>query len=145
MARLCRCAAAAYRTGAMRTAPPFKAEERNGETKGRRRLHDIGGSLLGRCVGRSSNNANANGGLVYANTSNGSSNSNTSNGVRLAIRPKGVVIEAIDAWINTSNNRLYGMPLRVGGYLRAKRPSHGNSDGEPSESRNIKGWQPNEG
>ena len=84
MARLCRCAAAAYRTGAMRTAPPFKAEERNGETKGRRRLHDIGGSLLGRCVGRSSNNANANGGLVYAYASNGSSDSYTNNGVRLA-------------------------------------------------------------
>ena len=94
---------------------------------------------MGRCVGRSSNNANANGGLVYANTSNGSSNSNTSNGVRLAIRPKGVVIEAIDAWINTSNNRLYGMPLRVGGYLRAKRPSHGNSDGDHRKAETSKG------
>nr|DAV17404.1 MAG TPA: hypothetical protein [Caudoviricetes sp.] len=43
---------------------------------------------LRRCVGRSDNNADANGGLVYANTNNGSANSNTNNGVRLAIRPK---------------------------------------------------------
>ena len=57
-----------------------------------------GGSMiwrksLRRCVGRSNNNANADGGLVYANANNGSSNSNTNNGVRLAIRPKGVVID----------------------------------------------------
>ena len=38
----------------------------------------------GRCVGRSSNNANADGGLVYAYTNNGSANSNTIGGVRLA-------------------------------------------------------------
>ena len=39
---------------------------------------------IGRCVGRSSNNANANGGLVYANANNASSNSNTNNAARLA-------------------------------------------------------------
>ena len=43
---------------------------------------------LRRCVGRSNNNANADGGLVYANTNNGSANSNTNNGVRLAFRTK---------------------------------------------------------
>ena len=118
---------------------------RNGEPEVRRAAPSFWRKSLRRCVGRSSNNANANGGLVYAYASNGSSNSNSNNGVRLAIRPKGVVIEAIDAWINTSNNRLYGITLRDSVDLRAKRPSHGNSDGEPSESRNIKGWQPNEG
>ena len=80
-----------------RSPPPCMAAHGTGNRKCAGRLHHFGGSLLGRCVGRSSNNANANGGLVYAYTSNGSSNSNTNNGVRLAIRPKGVVIEAIDA------------------------------------------------
>lgn len=41
-----------------------------------------------RCVGRSNNNANANGGLVYANANNAFSNSNTNNGARLANRKK---------------------------------------------------------
>ena len=147
MAGLGRCAAAAYKTEQKPTA--IYGGARNGEPEGNGRGTGSaqGGSMiwrksLRRCVGRSNNNANANGGLVYANTNNGSSNSNTNNGVRLAIRPKGVVIDTL---ISTSNNRLYGIPPRVGGYLRAKRPSHGNSDGEPSGSRNIKGWQPNEG
>ena len=35
-------------------------------------------------VGRANNNANANGGCVYANANNASSNSNTNNGARLA-------------------------------------------------------------
>jgi hypothetical protein len=35
-------------------------------------------------VGRSNNNANVNGGLVYANANNVSSNSNSNNAVRLA-------------------------------------------------------------
>ena len=39
----------------------------------------------GRVVGRANNNANANGGLVYANANNASSNSRTNNGARLAI------------------------------------------------------------
>lgn len=39
-----------------------------------------------RCVGRSSSNANAVGGLVYASTVNGSAYSHTSHGVRLAFR-----------------------------------------------------------
>ena len=114
---------------------------RNGgpEENGRGTGSAQGGSMiwrksLRRCVGRSSANADANGGLVYANTNNGSSNSNTNNGVRLAIRPKGVVIDT-----NTSNNRLYGMPLRAGGYLGAKRPSHGNSDGEHRKAETSKG------
>lgn len=44
-----------------------------------------GRGIHGRCVGRASVNANANGGCVYANANNGSSRSNTNNGVRLAI------------------------------------------------------------
>ena len=40
--------------------------------------------LICRVVGRSNNNANANGGVVYANANNASSNSNTNNGSRLA-------------------------------------------------------------
>lgn len=40
--------------------------------------------LRRRCVGRANNNANANGGLVYANANNASSNSNSNNGSRLA-------------------------------------------------------------
>lgn len=36
-----------------------------------------------RVVGRSSNNANSNGGLVYLNANNVSSNSNSNNGTRL--------------------------------------------------------------
>ena len=93
---------------------------------------------MGRCVGRSANSTAADGGLVYANTNNGSSNSNTNNGVRLAIRPKGVVIAA-DTWINTSNNRLYGITLRDNVDLRAKRPSHGNSDGDHRKAETSKG------
>lgn len=37
-----------------------------------------------RAVGRANNNANANGGLAYANANNAFSNSNTNNGGRLA-------------------------------------------------------------
>lgn len=40
----------------------------------------------GRCVGRSNNNANANGGLVYSNANNASSNSNANDGSRLTLR-----------------------------------------------------------
>ena len=43
--------------------------------------------LRRRCVGRANNNANANGGLVYANANNASSNSNANNGARLANYP----------------------------------------------------------
>ena len=43
--------------------------------------------LRRRCVGRANNNANANGGLVYANANNAASNSNTNNGARLANYP----------------------------------------------------------
>ena len=39
-----------------------------------------------RCVGRSDNNANADGGLVYANTNHGSSYSYSYSGVRLAFK-----------------------------------------------------------
>ncbi len=41
-----------------------------------------------RVVGRSSNNANANGGLVYSNANNVSTNSNTNNGSRLTFSRK---------------------------------------------------------
>lgn len=40
----------------------------------------------GRVVGRANNNANANGGLVYANANNVSSNSNTNYGSRLTLK-----------------------------------------------------------
>ena len=43
-----------------------------------------GGEPIRRVVGRANNNANANGGLVYANANNASSNSNSNNGARLA-------------------------------------------------------------
>ena len=39
-----------------------------------------------RVVGRSNNNANANGGVAYSNANNASSVSNTNNGARLANR-----------------------------------------------------------
>lgn len=42
-------------------------------------------SSNGRCVGRSNNNANANGGLVYSNANNASSNSNANDGSRLTL------------------------------------------------------------
>ena len=41
-----------------------------------------------RVVGRANNNANVNGGVVYANANNAWSNSNTNNGSRLANRNK---------------------------------------------------------
>ena len=55
-----------------------------------------GRGLSRRVVGRANNNANPNGGCVYANANNDSSNSNTNNGARLAIK----------------QNRLYGVRLR---------------------------------
>ena len=64
-----------------------------------------------RCVGRANNNANANGGCVYANANNGSSNSNTNNGVRLAIK----------------YNRLYGVTSWDGVCLWPRIPSLGKS------------------
>ena len=73
--------------------------------------------------GRSNNNANANGGLAYANANNASSNSNTNNGSRLA----------------NYDNRLYGVPSRDGGRLRARSPSLGNSSPDGLESGNING------
>lgn len=49
-----------------------------------------------RVVGRASNNANANGGLVYSNANNVSTNSNTNNGSRLTLRRK------MPLWTNIS-------------------------------------------
>ena len=43
---------------------------------------------IGRCVGRSNNNANANGGLVYASAYSASSLSYSSLAVRLAFRTR---------------------------------------------------------
>lgn len=58
----------------------------------------------GRCVGRSYNNANANGGLVYAYSDCGSTDSDTDNGVRLAFRTSELAEYAgkqfIDIWID---------------------------------------------
>ena len=50
-----------------------------------------GRTFHSRCVGRSNNNANANGGLVYSNANNASSNSNTNNSSRLTLRNKTVL------------------------------------------------------
>ena len=56
----------------------------------------------GRCVVRSSDNANADGGIVYASTCYGSAYSNTNSGVRLAFRTSELVEYAekqfIDIW-----------------------------------------------
>ena len=50
-------------------------------------LHTRKGRVsYGRVVGRANNNANANGGLVYANANNASSNSNTNYGSRLTLK-----------------------------------------------------------
>ncbi len=55
-----------------------------------------------RCVGRSGSDANANGGLVYAYSSNGSAGSGTGDGVRLAFRTRKLAEYAgkqfIDIW-----------------------------------------------
>ncbi len=57
--------------------------------------NDKADGLMRRVVGRANNNANANGGLVYANANNASSNSNTNNGSRLANRqPQKIVSTA---------------------------------------------------
>ena len=63
--------------------------ERKAETESAsRRLSGAkkGRGLPRRVVGRANNNANANGGCVYANANNASSNSNTNNGARLALK-----------------------------------------------------------
>lgn len=52
-----------------------------------------------RVVGRASNNANANGGLVYSNANNVSTNSNTNNGSRLTLRRKNA---PLDKYIGSS-------------------------------------------
>lgn len=70
-----------------------------------------------RVVGRASNNANANGGLAYANANNASSNSNTNNGSRLANRKKDI-----------HQNRPYTMMLRDSMDARARNPNLSNSD-----------------
>ena len=63
-----------------------------------------GGFQRCRFVGRSNNNANANGGLVYANANNGSANSDTYIGSRLAFKSRDLAIycgkQFIDIWIN---------------------------------------------
>lgn len=66
---------------------------------------------LKRVVGRANNNANANGGCVYANANNASTNSNTNNGARLA----------------NKKNRFYGERSRDGLRLRPRDLSLGNS------------------
>lgn len=63
------------------TSPHDHAAGRSDNAARRARLE-----VLSRCrvFGRSNNNGNANGGLVYSNTNNGASNSNSNNGARLA-------------------------------------------------------------
>ena len=63
-------------------------------------------------VGRANNNANANGGCVYANANNASTNSNTNNGARLA----------------NKYNRFYGERSRDGLRLRSRNLSLGKSN-----------------
>lgn len=74
-------------------------------------------------VGRSNNNSNANGGLVYANANNASSNSNTNNGSRLANRNNGNERNNVKIF----DNRPSCTPSRDGGRQRARNPSHSNS------------------
>ena len=57
----------------------------------------------GRVVGRANNNANANGGLVYANANNASSNSNTNYGSRLTFKTYGGIKNKMP-----TDNRFYG-------------------------------------
>lgn len=58
----------------------------------------------GRCVGRSSSDANASGGLVYAYSDYGSANSYTSDGVRLAFKTRELAEYAgkqfLDIWVD---------------------------------------------
>lgn len=60
--------------------------------------------LCGRCVGRSNNNANANGGLVYSNANNASSNSNANNGSRLNLGNTSDEVSPSDVNRHTSNH-----------------------------------------
>lgn len=53
-----------------------------------------------RCVGRSDNNADADGGLVYANSSHGSAGSYTYVGVRLAFRTRKLAEYAAKQFLN---------------------------------------------
>ena len=53
---------------------------------------------IGRVVYRGNNNANANGGVSYANANNDASNSNAYVGSRLAFRGKIVVAESVAAY-----------------------------------------------
>ena len=63
-----------------------------------------GGFQRCRFVGRSNNNANANGGLVYANANGGSADSYADIGSRLAFKSRDLAIycgeQFIDIWIN---------------------------------------------
>lgn len=73
--------------------------------------------FIGRVVGRSNYNGNANGGLAYANANNASSNANRNNGARLAHRTH-----------TPLGNRPYGIPLRDGGEQTDEKP-------EPQQKR----------
>jgi len=73
-----------------------------------------------RVVGRANNNANANGGCVYANANNASSNSNTNNGARLAIK----------------RNRFYGVRSWIDLRLRPRDLSLGKSRCESGKRKN---------
>lgn len=81
-----------------------------------------------RVVGRASNNANANGGLVYSNANNVSTNSNTNNGSRLTLRRKKCPFGQIYRKLCTATGWLQHLPKDV---------SLGNPLQLLEESRNI--------
>ena len=74
-----------WRTKAKSTVVKRKAKGQKVTARNLLPANENGRCLFRRCVGRANNNANANGGLVYANSNNGSSNSHSSDGGRLAI------------------------------------------------------------
>lgn len=86
----------------------------------------------GRVVGRSNNNANANGGLVYSNANNASSNSNANNGSRLNLGNTSDEVSSPDVNRHTSNHHEMMDSRRRGTGASAK------AEGEiPLESGNI--------
>lgn len=61
---------------------------------------DLSDEAKCRCVGRSANNASANGGLIYSSASNASSNSYTNNSSRLAFKSEELAAYAAQAFID---------------------------------------------
>lgn len=86
----------------------------------------------GRCVGRSNNNANANGGVAYSNANNASTNSNANDGSRLTLRYTSGEASSGDHRHTTSDNGI----AAAGGEGQEPRQQH---TGDGVESGNITG------